>query len=211
VSPLVKARSGEIGLRTVPLPGWSSSLALWQMKLQSELVFVGDEGVAEPKGASHRVGLEWSNYITPNDWLIIDADLAWSRARFDQAVNGGKEVPNAIPLSASLGIAADPRGAWFGGLRLRHAGAYALEETGTHKSSSFLVANLKLGYRFSRQLQLTLDVLNLFDKQANGIEYWGAACTGVDGAACNGGNGIEGRLVHPMEPRTLRVALRANF
>ena len=211
VSPLVKATGSEIGLRTAPLRGWSSSLALWQMDLQSELVFVGDEGVTEPKGASHRVGLEWSNYITPNDWLIIDADLAWSRARFDQVVNGGTEVPNAIPLSASLGIAADPHGAWFGGLRLRHVGAYALEETGTHKSSSFLVANLKLGYRFSRQLQLTLDVLNLFDKQANDIEYWGAACTRADGAGCNGGEGIDGRLVHPMEPRTLRVALRASF
>ncbi len=208
---LVKATGAELGLRTVPLPGWSSSLALWQMDLQSELVFIGDEGVTEPKGASHRVGIEWSNYITPNDWLIIDADLAWSRARFKQVVNGGTEVPNAIPVSASLGLSADPHGRWFGGMRVRYIGAYALEETREHKSSATLTANLKLGYRFSPQWQFALDILNLFDRQANDIEYWGAACTRTDGAGCNGGNGIDGRLIHPMEPRTLRVALRASF
>ncbi len=208
---LVKATGAEVGLRTVPLRGWSSSLALWRMDLQSELVFIGDEGVTEPKGASRRVGFEWSNYITPNDWLIVDADLAWSRARFKQAVNGGTHVPNAVPVSASLGLSADPHGHWFGGLRLRYIGAYALEETGEHQSSPTLTANLKLGYRYSPQWQVTLDILNLFDRRANDIEYWGAACSRADGAGCNGGSGIDGRLIHPMEPRTLRLALRASF
>jgi len=126
-------------------------------------------------------------------------------------VNGGREVPNAIPLSASLGLAADPHGAWFGGLRLRYVGRYALEETGSEKSHAALTANLKLGWRYSPQLQFTLDVLNLFDRKANDIEYWGGACTRSDGPGCNNGEGIDGRLVHPMEPRTLRVAARAMF
>jgi len=114
-------------------------------------------------------------------------------------------------VSASLGLSADPQGHWFGGLRLRYIGAYALEETGQHQSSPTLTANLKLGYRYSSQWQVTLDILNLFDRRANDIEYWGAACSRADGAGCNDGNGIDGRLIHPMEPRTLRVALRASF
>lgn len=61
------------------------------MELGSELVFVGDECVTEARGASVRHGVEWSNYITPNDWLIIDGDIAWSKARFKEPVagNGG--------------------------------------------------------------------------------------------------------------------------
>ncbi|MFX6446824.1 TonB-dependent receptor, partial [Acinetobacter baumannii] len=47
---LVRAEGGEIGLRAVPLPGWNMSVVLWQMDIASELVFVGDEGVTEPKG-----------------------------------------------------------------------------------------------------------------------------------------------------------------
>jgi outer membrane receptor protein involved in Fe transport len=210
---IVKAKGSEIGMRATPLRGWNSNLSLWQMALDSELVFIGDQGITEPKGASQRHGLEWSNYITPADGWIIDADLALSQALFKQANpdNGGRHVPNAIPLTASLGLTSDNGGPWFGGLRLRYLGAYALEETATQKSTPFWMANLKAGYRFSPKLRLTLDVLNVFDKKANDIEYWGGACTRNEtlGGTCNGG--IDGRLVHPLEPRTLRLGLRVNF
>jgi hypothetical protein len=210
---IVKAKGSEIGIRATPLRGWNSNLSIWQMDLASELVFIGDQGITEPKGASQRHGLEWSNYITPADGWIIDADLALSQALFKQANpdNGGRHVPNAIPLTASLGLTSDNGGPWFGGLRLRYLGAYALEETATQKSTPFWMANLKAGYRFSPKLQLTLDVLNLFDKKANDIEYWGGACTRNEtlGGTCNGG--IDGRLIHPLEPRTLRVGLRVSF
>lgn len=214
---IVRARGSELGVRAAPLPGWNTSLSVWRMDLDSELVFVGDEGITEPKGASRRHGVEWSNYFAPTPWLIVDADIAWSQARFKDANpdNGGKRVPNAIPLTASLGLSMDDGGKWFGGLRLRYLGAYDLEETGSEKSQAFWMANLKLGYRVSKQIEATLDVLNLFDKRANDIEYWGGACSrnealaGTDG--CGSGSAIDGRLVHPLEPRTLRVGLRVNF
>ncbi|MFN4324490.1 MAG: TonB-dependent receptor [Azonexus sp.] len=214
---IVKARGSEIGLRTTPRPGWQSNLSLWRMRLASELVFVGDEGITEPKGASRRHGVEWANYITPADGWIIDADIAWSQARFVDANpdNGGRHVPNAIPLTASLGIAADEGGRWFGGLRLRYLGRYALEESGTHKSRAFWMANLRAGYRITPHLQITLDLLNLFNRQANDIEYWGGACTYREASngtgGCGTGSAIDGRLVHPLEPRTIRLGLRATF
>jgi len=212
---IVKAKGSELGVRVVPLPGWNSSLSLWAMELASELVFIGDEGVTEPKGASQRTGLEWSNYFTPMSGVIVDADLALSQARFKEAINGGRRVPNAIPVTASLGLTADDGGPWFGGLRVRYLGSYDLEETGSEKSHAFWMANLKLGFRFSKQWQTTLDVLNLFDKKANDIEYWGGACTRNEALAgtggCGTGSSIDGRLIHPLEPRTFRVGLRASF
>ena len=211
VRPLAKATSAEVGLRARPLPGWNTALSLWKTELASELVFIGDEGVTEPKGASRRSGIEWWNDYAPTPWLTIDADLAISRARFVEASNGGTQVPNAIPLSASLGLSADAHGAWFGGLRLRYIGAYPLEETGTHKSTAFLTANLKVGYRINPSVRVSLDVLNLFDRRANDIEYWGTSCTRTEGPGCNGGDGFDGKLVHPLEPRTLRVSVRASF
>jgi outer membrane receptor protein involved in Fe transport len=210
---IVKARGSELGMRSAPLPGWNTSLSLWQMELDSELVFIGDEGVTEPKGASRRHGLEWSNYITPAHGLILDADLAVSQARFRDANpdNGGQHVPNAIPLTASLGLTADIGGRWSGGLRLRYLSAYALEETGEQKSTPFWLTSLKLGYRYDKNLQLSFDVLNLFNRKANDIEYWGGACSRSETLAGNCGSGIDGRLVHPLEPRSFRIGLRASF
>ncbi|WP_234814970.1 TonB-dependent receptor [Noviherbaspirillum denitrificans] len=207
-----KARGSEVGMRMQPLPGWNSSLSFWRLDLGSELVFVGDEGITEPRGASRRHGVEWANYITPNDWLILDGDIAWSKARFKEAAdNGGTHVPNAIPVTASLAATIDHGSRWFGGVRLRYLGAYALEETGQQKSAPLWTVNLKLGYRVAPKTQIGVDVLNLFDRKGNDIEYWGGACTRSEqaGGTCNGG--IDGRLVHPLEPRTVRVTLKMAF
>ncbi|PZP32136.1 MAG: TonB-dependent receptor [Roseateles depolymerans] len=210
---LARTTTAELGLRTRPTPHWTSSLALWQANLASELVFVGDEGVTEARGASRRVGLEWSNDVQlGRDWLI-DADLAWSRARFvdpvDTPLGRGTRVPNAVPLSGSLSAAWQPGGRWSAGLKLRYLGSYALEETGAQRSGAVLTINGRAGLRLNERWELGLDVLNLLNRRANDIEYWGAACTRAEGPACNGGQGLDGRLVHPMEPRSLRLSLRA--
>jgi outer membrane receptor protein involved in Fe transport len=207
---IAKATGSEVGVRTQLLPHWYSSLTFWQMELDSELVYIGDSGVTEPKGGSRRYGAEWSNYYS-YDGLILDADVALSHARFTESSGGGKHIPNAIPVTASIAATWDQGNAWFGGLRVRYLGAYPLEETGKEKSSSFWTTNLKLGYRFDKRVQLSLDVLNIFNSRANDIEYFGASCTNSEGAACGGGEGKDGRLIHPLEPRTVRLGLRINF
>ncbi|MCE3606231.1 TonB-dependent receptor [Massilia sp. P8910] len=207
-----RSSGGELGARTRPLKGWTSSVSLWQIGSASELVFVGDAGVTEARGASKRHGLEWSNSYTPNRSLTIDGDVAWSHARFKVPVEGGgAHVPNAIPLTASLAANYAPEGAWFGGLRLRYLGAYALEETNQQRSTPFWIANLKLGYRLSARWQASVDVLNLANRKANDIEYWGGACTRAEQRDGSCGGGIDGRLVHPIEPRSVRVSLRTTF
>jgi outer membrane receptor protein involved in Fe transport len=120
-------------------------------------------------------------------------------------------VPNAVPLTASVGVSVDRGGSWFCDLRTRYIGAYALEESGREKSRPVLTTNLELSYRVDRQWQLALDVLNLFDRRANDIEYWGGACTRAEQTSGACGEGIDGRLIHPLEPRTLRASVRATF
>lgn len=209
--PLIaKATGGEIGVRTEFLPNWYSSLTLWQVALDSELVYVGDEGITEPKGSSRRYGLEWSNFYS-HDGVILDADIALSHARFDKSGDTGRHIPNAIPVTASLAVTHDKGGKLFGGIRTRYLGAYPLEETGTVKSKAFWATNLKLGYRYDENVQLSIDLLNIFNSKANDIEYFGASCTGSEGAACGGGDGVEGRLLHPLEPRSVRLGIRINL
>jgi len=84
VPPLVKSRGAELGARTELVPGLQSSLALWRLDLDSELVFVGDAGDTEAARASRRRGIEWNNHWTLDalgapGWLV-DLDLAASRA-----------------------------------------------------------------------------------------------------------------------------------
>ena len=52
VPPLVASRGFEVGARTEFLPGLQSSVALWKLDFDSELVYVGDAGATEASAAS---------------------------------------------------------------------------------------------------------------------------------------------------------------
>lgn len=78
-TPLARAVGGEVGIRTNLIPGLQSSLSLWLLNIQSELVWAGDAGTTEPSGRTRRTGIEFANFWSPTDWLTIDLDYAASR------------------------------------------------------------------------------------------------------------------------------------
>jgi outer membrane receptor protein involved in Fe transport len=96
VTPLVRARGAEVGIRSVPIRGFQSTLALWYLDLDSELIFVGDAGTTEAGRPSRRVGVEWSSYARAASWLTFDGDVALSRARFRGDDPAGKHIPGAL-------------------------------------------------------------------------------------------------------------------
>src|SRR4029453_5005615 len=88
VTPLVRAKGAELGLRTVAVPHLQSTVSLWTLRLDSELVYNGGAGGPEPGPASKRYGGEFANYYSPKPWLIFDGDLSLSRAYFVDAPPG---------------------------------------------------------------------------------------------------------------------------
>ncbi len=207
VTPLVRARSFELGLRSAPAAGLQTSIALWRLDLASELVFVGDAGTTEPSFPSRRTGIEWANFWTPRQGIGIDADLAVSRARYT-ATDGsvaGDHIPGAIERTASLGATWESGGAWSGGVRLRYFGPRALAEDNSVRSASSTLVNLRIGYRVKRNVRLGIDVLNLFDRQVSDIDYFYASQMRGETAA------VPDIHLHPAEPRTLRLSLRIGF
>ncbi len=206
VKPLVRTRGHEIGLRSEPLPGWRSTVSLWQLDAASELLFVGDAGTTEASRPSRRRGVEWTNLYVLADWLAIDADLAWSHARFrDHNPVVGDHIPGAVTTTANIGLTLDHLGPWFGALRLRYFGPRPLVEDDSVRSRASALTNLRVGYKIDQRTQLALDVYNLFDRQANDIEYWyDSQLRGETAASFD-------RHVHPTEPRTLRLTLSHRF
>ena len=201
VDPLVRALGAEVGVRTAIVPDVQLSAALWTLKLDSELLFVGDGGATEPSRASRREGIEIGAYCTPLDWVLIDADLAWTRARYTDPDPAGDRIPNAVESVASVGVAlARPTG-WFGGARLRYFGPGPLIEDDSVRSDSTLQVNLEGGYRFSDRLRLSATVFNVFDAEDNDITYYYESQLPGEPAP------VGDIHFHPVEPRTVRLTL----
>ena len=206
VTPLVKTKGGELGMRTEIIPGLQSSLALWRLDIDSELLFVGDAGETEPSRASRRTGIEWNNHYIAAPWLLLDLDLAASRARYTQYDPVGAYIPGSIDRVASFGVTITDIGRWYGGFDLRYFGPRPLIEDNSVRSSSTTLAYARIGYKISPKTKLTLDVFNLFDKQASDIDYYYQSR--LKGESADGVNDVH---FHPVEPRTMRLTLVHNF
>ena len=206
VTPLVRAKGAEFGVRTVRIRGFQSTAALWYLGIDSELLFVGDAGTTEAGRPSRRFGIEWTNYARLNPWLTLDADISFSRARFTDNDAVGNRIPGALDRVVSGGITVEPRQQLFGSVRVRHFGPRPLIEDASVKSKGTTLWNGELGYRFSGKARLVLEVFNLFDADVPDIDYFYASRLPGEPA-----EGVEDFHTHPALPRSARLGLRLSF
>jgi hypothetical protein len=206
VTPLVRAKGAEVGIRTVRIRGVQSTAALWYLGIDSELLFVGDAGTTEPGRPSRRVGIEWTNYARPRPWLTLDADLAFTRARFTDDDPAGTRIPGALGRVVSAGLTVEPEQRFFGSLRVRHFGPRPLIEDASVTSRSTSILNGEVGYRLSSKARVLLEAFNIFDAEVSDIDYFYTSRLPGEPA-----EGVADIHLHPALPRSARVGLQFSF
>jgi outer membrane receptor protein involved in Fe transport len=205
VTPLVRAKGAEVGVRTVAVPHLQTTVALWMLRLGSELVYNGDAGATEPGPASARRGIELANYYSPQRWLVFDGDVSWSRARFVDA-SAGAFVPEAVGLVVSAGASVDHLRRASGSVRLRYFGPRTLIEDNSVKSAATTLINIEGGYELTKHLRASLEIYNLFDAKVSDIDYYFASR--LPGEPLEG---VEDIHTHPAVPRTARLSVIVGF
>lgn len=188
---LVRTKGAEVGVRTRIVPDLDSSLSLFILDQDSEILFNGDAGDTSASRPSRRYGFEWTNHYRPRSWLDIDADLAMTHARFlgndsEQAAvyaslagypeaqignAPGNYIPNAPAMVASAGITLGEKTGPFGALRWRYLASSPLTEDNAFRSQPTSIFNGRVGYHFDTGWRVQLDVLNLFNAKASQITY----------------------------------------
>jgi len=235
IPPLVQTKGGEIGVRTTVVPHLQSTLSLWYLRSNSELMQDGDTGgTSASEQSSNRYGLEWANYYTPTEHLAVDFDIADSRAQFTQidpddaaqsvvkaalSVNGtpdgtvnwqesgpgGKLVPEAVKVVISSGVALHDYKGLSSSLRLRYFGPRYLTSDGLYQSSQTVLLNGELGYQFNKKWHVTTEFLNMLNRRDADIDY--AYVYQINPSAPP----AFGRVNHPTEPFLLRFSLGRSF
>ena len=191
-SPLLLRTKGiEAGVRSKLIPGLDSSVSVFALDQDSEIVFNGDAGDTSASRPSRRYGVEWTNKYQPVSWLTLDGDVALTHARFvgfdsDQAAvfaslagfpqsqignAPGNYIPNAPAIVASAGITIGEKTGWFETLRWRYLGTSPLTEDNAFRSPPTSIFNGRIGYRFENGWRIQLDGLNLLNSKANQITY----------------------------------------
>ena len=205
-----RAHGAEFGVRTVAIPGLQTTVTVWYLGFDSELIFVGDSGSTEAGPASRRMGVEITNYFHPDPWVTIDLDLSFSRARFVDVPAGEDFVSGSLNRVASAGIAVEPpaevSAGPFGSVRLRHFGPRPLLDDNSVKSNSTSTVNGEIGYKFSDRLRFIVEGFNLFNVEVSDIDYYFASRLPGEPVG-----GVEDFHFHAAIPRSVRVAFRVSF
>ena len=205
VTPLVRSRGAEIGVRTARKQGVVSSLSLWGLTLDSELVFVGDSGGTEPAARTRRHGLEFANFWQPAPWLALEADFTFTHARYRDDLGEGTRIANSITRVATGGVTFGRPEGGFGSVRIRHFGPRPLTENNAERAPASTTLNGQLGWR-SETWEIALDVLNVFNRENYDIAYHYTSRRAGEAPG-----GFDDLHFHPAEPRTLRLTLTRRW
>jgi outer membrane cobalamin receptor len=161
---LPKAYSFDFGADMKLLPNLFVHTALWQLDLDQEFVYVGDEGVIEPSGKTTRQGIDLSVRYQFNSWLFADVDLNFTKPRSKEAVEGENHIPLA-PLATSIGGLSFQRKEGFNGsLRYRYMGDRPAVEDNSVIAKGYFIADAISNYT-KAGYTIGLAVENIFDQQ----------------------------------------------
>ena len=145
---LPRAIGYELGIRSQPWT-WSEFLAtFWLLDLESELVFVGDEGTTEARGKTRRLGTELSARLNPIEWLSIRGDITYTHAEF---LKTGNSVPLAPEFTAFSSVTTRLPFGLSGTFQMLTVGSRAATEDRRVLLEPFTIFDLILRY----QLPLT--------------------------------------------------------
>ena len=185
------------------------------LNLASEATFDGDEAVTTPGRPSQRKGIELTTSYKPLPWLRLDGDFAATHARYANGDNGaadtepghpGSYIPGAANVIASASATVEDLGPWFGALRFRYFGRRPLIEDDSVTSRPTTLFDLRVGYKFSDEARLSLDILNLFDNTgAHQIDYFYPSQLTSESAP------VYDVHFKPVEPLSVRLTLSMTF
>ncbi|WP_241517170.1 TonB-dependent receptor [Roseateles puraquae] len=134
--------------------------------------------------------------------------MAFARARFnDGDPDGiGSRIPGSVEGVGSLALAVDNLGPWFGAVQYRYFGPRPLIEDNSVRSSSTATINARIGYKIGPKMRIELEAFNLSNRKASAIDYYYMSRLRGEPAA-----GVDDVHLHPIESRSFRVSLAANF
>jgi TonB family protein len=171
VTPLTRSFGYEIGARTRLLDRrLELAVALWGLDLDSEVVWIGDEGTTEAAGATRRLGLEVEGRWELRPWLFADLDVTFTDAKFREDAGAGRAIPLAPRLTAAGGLSALHPSGLRGGLRVQYVAARPATEDESLTAESMTLADAFVAYR-AGSFELALSVENLLDRRTKAAQF----------------------------------------
>jgi outer membrane receptor protein involved in Fe transport len=165
---LARAFGNELGVMLKPTKRVLVNMALWGLDLQSELVYVGDEGIVEAAGRTRRVGVDFGVRFQMFKYWCIDADINLNKGWLRDEPSNANRIPLAPNFTSIGGISYKNPKQLNGSLRYRYMANRAAVEDNSITAQGFFLVDAVVNYNIkSLQFGITLEnLLNSAWKEA---------------------------------------------
>ncbi len=167
---LPKAYGLDVGYVWKPSKKLLVNTAFWYLFLEQEFVYVGDAGVVEPSGKTERLGVDLGLRYQLNDWLYLDTDATYTKARSLEAEDGADFIPLAPDFTLAGGVSISNLNGFSGGLRYRYIDDRPANEDNSIIADGYFVTDFNANYTFDK-ITLGIAIENLFDVAWNETQF----------------------------------------
>jgi hypothetical protein len=164
VNILPNAAGLDIGVIFKPTPNLLFNIAGWQLALEQEFVYVGDEAIVEAGGATKRMGIDASARWQFNKAFYADFDLTYSKARSTGIPEAESYIPLAPRFTATGGLSWERKQGLNGSIRFRHLGDRPANESNSVIATGYFLLDAVLGWNHKRWA-FDLSIQNLFNEK----------------------------------------------
>lgn len=152
---------------------WNSlnwHVALWQLQMDQEFVYVGDAGVVEPKGASIRKGIDLSLQQNISKSLNWTLSFNATKPRFKDEVHGKNYIPLAPLMTSVLNVNWKNKKGLFGQLEYRYLGDRPANEDYSIVAKGYTLMNTNFGIK-QKNSSYGIQVFNLLNTDWNETQF----------------------------------------
>ena len=167
---LPRAIGYEVGSTFKPVPNLVVNAALWSLHLQSELVYIGDDGNVENTGPTQRYGLDLAARYQLSRRLFLDTDINYNHGRQVDAPVGANYIPLAPTFTTIGGLTYKAPKGLSGSLRYRHIDSRPANDDGSIRARGYFLFDAVLSYTKAR-FQIGATAENLLNVQWNQAQF----------------------------------------
>jgi outer membrane cobalamin receptor len=146
------------------------NIALWTLDLDQEFVYVGDEGVVEPGGKTHRKGIDVALRYQAMPWLYFDTDVNMTNPRAKDTPKGEDRIPLAPTFTSIGGLSAQLKNGFDASVRYRFIGDRPANEDNSVVADGYFLMDAVIKYT-RRSFELSCSAENLLNIDWNEAQF----------------------------------------
>ncbi len=167
---LPAAYGSDLGIVFKPTSKTIITIAAWQLLLDQEFVYVGDDGIIEPSGKSIRQGVDITTRHQFSKHIFANANINFTKPRTQGEAKGMDYIPLAPTLTSTGGIFYKTQRGFNGAINYRYIQNRPANEDNSIIAKGYFLLDASLNYTQSR-FEIGLSAENIFNIKWNEAQF----------------------------------------